>query len=175
MCCPRDAVSRTAHVERNGGQKWVNLKGYYFCLKQNVGHYKRPHNNKFVTFLKLIEFDYVNNFSYRSEINGNFCCIYLENYYPTTVSRTVFRETIVSRHRGIYIEDPLKPLKHKFRLIPRGLGMTFCWAPIMTRSISLSDSRCNLFLNTTYHKPFLAKQGKICGHKGESNVDISET
>ena len=25
---PRDAVSRTANVERNGGQKWVNLMLY---------------------------------------------------------------------------------------------------------------------------------------------------
>ena len=25
ICCPRDAVSRTANVERNGGQKWVHL------------------------------------------------------------------------------------------------------------------------------------------------------
>ena len=24
ICYPRDAVSRTANVERNGGQKWVN-------------------------------------------------------------------------------------------------------------------------------------------------------
>ena len=24
ICCPRDAVSRTANIERNGGQKWVN-------------------------------------------------------------------------------------------------------------------------------------------------------
>ena len=25
ICCPRDCVSRTANVERNGGQKWVKL------------------------------------------------------------------------------------------------------------------------------------------------------
>ena len=24
ICCPRDPVSRTAYVERNGGHKWVN-------------------------------------------------------------------------------------------------------------------------------------------------------
>ena len=25
MCCPRDCVSRTANVERNGGHKWVKI------------------------------------------------------------------------------------------------------------------------------------------------------
>ena len=26
ICCPGDAVSRTANVERNGGHKWVKLE-----------------------------------------------------------------------------------------------------------------------------------------------------
>ena len=27
ICCPRDAVSRTANVERTGRHKWVNIVG----------------------------------------------------------------------------------------------------------------------------------------------------
>ena len=26
ICCPRDCVSLTANVERNGGHKWVKIK-----------------------------------------------------------------------------------------------------------------------------------------------------
>ena len=29
---PRDEVSRTANVERNGGHKWVNSRTYYATL-----------------------------------------------------------------------------------------------------------------------------------------------
>ena len=36
ICCPRDAVSRTANVERNGGQKWV--KEVLFKSDQTTKH-----------------------------------------------------------------------------------------------------------------------------------------
>ena len=35
ICCPRDAFSRTANVERNGGHKWVNLNLHGLCETKN--------------------------------------------------------------------------------------------------------------------------------------------
>jgi len=62
ICCPRDAVSRTANFERNGGHKWVNLysigwrdrdAGPKCCHYSQISHAQSP-LNRFCTWCNMM-------------------------------------------------------------------------------------------------------------------------
>ena len=72
---PRDAVSRTAHVERNGGHKWVKIK---FQRPAFVGRNKPPSRNKLRR---------------RNGLRGKYIYIYVHKYMYVYIY--IFKFTLV--------------------------------------------------------------------------------
>ena len=69
----------------------------------------------------------------------------IADWKTTPIRRIAVRETRVSRHYGVQLKLSLKhPVRHN-TIVLRGLRGTFNWAPIMSRTGSLSDSEYNFF------------------------------